>query len=190
MKTETRRLGSSWKLTTALLTGGLLLLGPGCICINMQVTVPSGSSSGGGGYGGGQSLPIPAGGPLSPVPMPMTIESGTATVCNPAQTVSKTRVHFYPPSIQAPTTGETHFQGRIRNKDTGALIPKTHYVLQWWINVLPQNNGCAANVPGAPNDKKFPIQAGALYQITAHFYPNYVPNPMPSKIQLEGAWIY
>ena len=167
------------------------MLGPGCICNTNQITIgPGVGTPMAGSYGGAQypTLPPPSGGPFTPVPMPMTIESGQTTVCNPAQTVSKTRVHFYPASIQAPTTGETHFQGRIKNMSTGMFIHKNDYVLQWWINI--QNQGCATNMPpGIPNDKKFPIQPGALYQITAHFKPTTVPSP-PATIQLEGAWTF
>lgn len=194
MKTEPRTLGSGWKLTMALLTGGLLMLGPGCICINMQVSVPCcAKAPGGGSHGGGPSgpfdMPVPSGGNITPIEMPIIADTGTFTMCNnPAQTVTKVHVNFYPPKLQAPTTGETHFQGRIKNMVTLQYIPKANYVLQWWISAGNQN--CATNVPGYPNDKKFPIQSGALYNITAHFKPGFEPTPPLPTIQLEGAWTF
>ena len=163
------------------------MLGPGCICINMQVTVPVMPS--GASYGGGvsYSLPPPSGGPFTPVESPIdTALSGNTTVCG--QTVSKTNVAF--PGFTTPTTGETHFQGRIFNLTTQAYVPKANYVMQWWSGPVPIQ--CATNVPGAayPYDKKFAFQAGTYYTVWAHFKPANVPASSSHSFRLEGTWTW
>ena len=184
MKTGMRKLGSGWKITTALLTAGLIMLGPGCICIQNQATVSSSGAPSTASIGGGQPAPMaaPAGGNFAPVQALISGTTGTTTVCN--QTVSKKHVSFYYPTVPGPTAGETHFQGRLKKMDTGALIPTSNYVLQWWITLA--NQGCATVIDGT--DVRFPAQQGANYQLTAHFKPGYVPAGNPT-IELEGAWI-
>lgn len=181
MKTKARALGQAWRSTRLVLCGALLVGLPGCICIHNQVMIPTPAGSYAAPSKG--SAP-PSGGNFAPVQAAIIQASGTATVCN--QTVSKTHVEFWLPTIPGPTAGETHFQGWLVNLSTGQIIANNTYVLQWIISF--SNKGCATPVSGSGTDVRFTAQAGASYKIAAHFKPNQVP-PNNPQIELRGAWI-
>lgn len=163
-----------------LLGGAVLMGGPGCICINNQVGIPPGGSYATKPTG---SAP-PSGGNFAAVTAALTGTTDPNTICG--QNVTKKRANFYPPSIPGPTAGETHFQGWLVNVSTGAIIPNSHYVLQWIINI--NNKGCANPVSGSTTDVRFAAQSGVYYQIAAHFKPGFVPPGNPT-IELRGSWI-
>ena len=94
---------------------------------------------------------------------------------------------------QTPDPTVTKFRGTvfdITNPAQPVAVPNTKYYLQWFVNSLPQNKGCAANE--ANNEVSFTVTATALpHRFTAFFKPNQTP-AMPEanhRYELRGIWI-
>ena len=173
----------------AALGGVLLVAGTSCIRITIITPGPQAGPARLGGSGdvrnsGGYQVPDDTGGVFAPV-QAARLTGGQATVCgNP---VSGTYVRFSNPYLtQTPDAAVTGFRGTVVNTNTGQIIPNTQYYLQWFVNALPQNNGCCTNA--GTTEVGFKVTAAALpHRFTAFFKTGNEP-PSGHQIRLQGSW--
>jgi hypothetical protein len=113
---------------------------------------------------------------------------GSTTVCG--YPVSGTYTRFSNPYLtQTPDTGYTGFQGRVIDTTTSTTIANTDYYLQWFINSLPENNGCCTNVTGSATDIGCKVKPGQPYRFTAFFKTGHVPSS-GHQLELQGSWTH
>jgi hypothetical protein len=191
MKNDTTQKRQSWKLIGAALSGILLIPAVGCLTI----TINMGEFPKAGSPGAPQALNIPRqpdSGTFVPV-QGAPLGGGQTTVCG--QPVSGTYVRFSITTngqtllTQTPPSGYAGFRGTVLDLTAGSTIANTDYYLQWFINSLPQNNGCCTNVAGSGTEVGCKVTAGMPYRFTAFFKTGHVP-PGNHDIQLQGAWTH
>ena len=90
---------------------------------------------------------------------------------------------------QTPDPTVTGFVGSVIDlTDNGAIVPTNRYYLQWFVNSLPQNNGCATNINNSPTEVGFTVTATGLpHRFTAYFKPT-TPPQIGHQYQLQGMW--
>ncbi len=92
---------------------------------------------------------------------------------------------------QTPDPTVTKFKGTVFDvtiPTQPVAVMNTKYYLQWYVNSLPQNKGCAANEPN--EEVSFTVTATALpHRFTAFFKPGMGLPVNGHKYELKGFWL-
>jgi hypothetical protein len=178
MKNKMKLAWQNWTIVSVAL-GGIVLAAIGCTCINIQIGAADSGS------GGGHSDPTPpSGGAFMPVQSTIKAYTATASICNPAVTITDKYVKFG--AGQVPNPGENGFRGYLLNTNTGQILSNNTYILQWTVDI--NNLGCATPVAGSSTEVFFPASYPKSYKLAAHFLANGIPAGDP-WIRIHGSWI-
>jgi hypothetical protein len=193
------RMNISWIGIT--LCGALLMAASGCICINVSppctgMVCPRSSTSPQSTGRNDSNRATPAGGNFVPVHNTLATGSST-TVCDHPVKLKYVRFSFDDGNqsllTQTPDLAVDGFQGYVEDAFNGVTntLSTTHYYLQWLVNGLPQNNGCATNVNNSTTDVGFTVTCEALPHRFTAFFKTGTQNPHPIAghvYRLKGAW--